>query len=48
MEMEQRTSAQILSDMNTEITALEACRDKTKAIEQGMRQELLTGKVQII
>ena len=33
MEMEQRTSAQILSGMNTKITAPKARHDKTKAIK---------------
>jgi type I restriction enzyme S subunit len=34
--------------MDTEITALEARRDKTKAIKQGMMQELLTGRTRLI
>ncbi|MBE9591946.1 MAG: restriction endonuclease subunit S, partial [Proteobacteria bacterium] len=41
---EQQVIAQILSDMDTEIEALEQKRDKYKAIKQGMMQELLTGK----
>jgi len=41
---EQKAIAQILSDMDTEIEALEQKRDKYKAIKQGMMQELLTGK----
>lgn len=46
--MEQRAIAQVLSDMDTQITALEAIRDKTKAIKQGMMQELLTGRTRLI
>ncbi|BAY24215.1 type I restriction-modification enzyme S subunit [Calothrix sp. NIES-2100] len=45
---EQKAIAQILSDMDTEITALEQKRDKYKAIKQGMMQELLTGKTRLI
>jgi type I restriction enzyme S subunit len=41
---EQQAIAQILSDMDTEIEALEQKRDKYKAIKQGMMQELLTGE----
>lgn len=44
---EQKTIADILSDMDTEITALEARRAKTEAIKQGMMQELLTGKTRL-
>jgi len=45
---EQRAIAQILSDMDTEIEALEKKRDKYKLIKQGMMQELLTGKTRIL
>ncbi|KAF5438214.1 type I restriction enzyme, S subunit [Candidatus Methanophagaceae archaeon] len=41
---EQKAIAQILSDMDTEIEALEQKQAKYKAIKQGMMQELLTGK----
>ena len=44
---EQRAIASILSDMDAEIAALEQRRDKTRAIKQGMMQELLTGRVQL-
>ena len=44
---EQKAIAQILSDMDAEIEALEKKRDKYKAIKQGMMQELLTGKTRI-
>jgi type I restriction enzyme S subunit len=33
--------------MDAEITALEAKRDKTKLIKQGMMQQLLTGKTRL-
>ncbi len=42
------TIATVLSDMDTEITALEHRRDKTIAIKQGMMQQLLTGKVRLL
>ena len=45
---EQKAIAEVLSDMDAEITALEAQRDKTRAIKQGMMQELLTGKTRLI
>ncbi len=45
---EQVAIAAVLSDMDAELTALEARRDKTRAIKQGMMQELLTGKTRLI
>jgi type I restriction enzyme, S subunit len=45
---EQKSIAQVLSDMDTEITALETRRAKTQAIKQGMMQELLTGRTRLI
>ncbi|WP_166805126.1 restriction endonuclease subunit S [Nitrosococcus wardiae] len=45
---EQTAIATILSDMDAEITALEARRDKTQAIKQGMMQELLTGRIRLV
>lgn len=44
---EQVAIAQVLSDMDREITALEQRRDKTEAIKQGMMQELLTGRIRL-
>ena len=44
---EQQAIAQVLSDMDKEITALEQRRDKTKAIKQGMMQALLTGRIRL-
>ena len=45
---EQRAIATILSDMDAEIEALEARRDKTQALKQGMMQELLTGRTRLV
>ena len=45
---EQRAIAAVLSDMDAEITALEQRRDKTRAIKQGMMQQLLTGRVRLL
>ena len=45
---EQRAIAAILSDMDTEIAALQQRRDKTREIKQGMMQQLLTGQVRLV
>ena len=45
---EQKAIAAILSDMDTEIAALEKRRDKTRAIKQGMMQQLLTGRIRLV
>lgn len=45
---EQSVIAAILSDMDAEIAALEQRRDKTRALKQGMMQELLTGRTRLI
>ena len=45
---EQRAIATVLSDMGTEITALERRWDKTRTIKQGMMQQLLTGRVRLV
>jgi type I restriction enzyme S subunit len=34
--------------MDAEIAALEARREKTRAVKQGMMQELLTGRVRLV
>ena len=44
---EQCAIASVLSDIDAEITALEQRRDKTRAIKQGMMQQLLTGRVRL-
>lgn len=45
---EQTAIAKVLSDMDVEIEALEARRDKTREIKQGMMQQLLTGRVRLL
>jgi len=45
---EQNAIATILSDMDAEITALEAKLAKARQIKQGMMQELLTGKTRLV
>jgi len=42
--IEQTAIAEVLSDMDAELSALERRREKTQALKQGMMQELLTGK----
>ena len=44
---EQQAIATVLSDRDAEIVALEQRRDKTRALKQGMMQELLTGKTRL-
>ena len=44
---EQRAIATILSDMDVEIAALERRLHKTRAIKQGMMQQLLTGSIRL-
>ena len=45
---EQCAIATVLSDMDTEIAALESRFAKTQAIKQGMMQELLTGRTRLL
>jgi type I restriction enzyme S subunit len=45
---EQTTIAAVLSDMDAELAALEARRDKTRDLKQAMMQELLTGKTRLV
>lgn len=45
---EQTAIATVLSDMDAEIAVLEARRDKTKALKQGIMQELLTGRIRLV
>lgn len=40
--------AAVLSDLDAELSALEGRRDKTRALKQGMMQELLTGKTRLV
>ena len=41
---EQTAIAEVLADMDAELTSLEVRRDKTRDLKQGMMQELLTGR----
>jgi len=45
---EQAAIAAVLSDMDAAIAVLEARRDKTRAIKQGMMQQLLTGRIRLV
>jgi type I restriction enzyme S subunit len=45
---EQTAIAAVLSDMAAEIAALEAWCDKTRALKQGMVQELMTGRTRLV
>jgi type I restriction enzyme S subunit len=45
---EQTAIAEILSDMDAEITTLETRREKTSLLKQGMMQELLTGRIRVV
>ena len=38
----------VLSDMDAELSALEARRDKTRDLKQAMMQELLIGRTRLI
>lgn len=46
--VEQQAIAEILSDMDSEITALEQKCEKYRLIKQGMMQQLLTGKIRLV
>ena len=45
---EQIAIAEVLSDMDSELIALEHRRDKTKLLKQAMMQELLTGRIRLV
>ena len=45
---EQNSIATVLSDIDAELAALEARRDKTRDLKQAMMQELLTGKTRLV
>ncbi len=45
---EQTAIATVLFDMDLELAALEQRRDKTRALKQGMMQELLTGRTRLV
>ena len=45
---EQTAIAQALTNMDAELSALEASRDKARALKQAMMQELLTGRTRLL
>ena len=45
---EQIAIAAQLSDIDAELAALEQRREKTRALKQGMMQELLTGRTRLV
>ena len=45
---EQEAISAALADIDADIAAIEARREKTRAIKQGMMQQLLTGRVRLI
>jgi type I restriction enzyme S subunit len=47
-QLEQTAIANVLSDMDDELAALGARRDKTRLLKQGMMQELLTGRTRLL
>ena len=46
--VEQIAIAEVLSDLDAELAALEQRRAKTRALKQGMMQELLTGRTRLV
>lgn len=45
---EQTAIVAVLSDIDADLSVLEARRDKTRALKQGMMQELLTGRTRLV
>jgi type I restriction enzyme, S subunit len=45
---EQSAIAEVLTDIDAEVAALENRRDKTRLLKQGMMQELLTGRTRLV
>ncbi|MDP2732904.1 MAG: restriction endonuclease subunit S, partial [Hoeflea sp.] len=45
---EQTAIVAVLTEMDTELSVLERRRDKTRALKQGMMQELLTGRIRLV
>ncbi len=45
---EQTAIAEVLTEMDAELAALEQRRDKTRALKQAMMQELLTGRTRLV
>jgi type I restriction enzyme, S subunit len=46
--VQQPTIASVLSEIDATLSALEQRRDKTRALKQGMMQELLTGRTRLV
>ena len=46
--VEQTAIAEVLTDMDAELAALEQQREKTRALKQAMMQELLTGRIRLV
>jgi type I restriction enzyme S subunit len=46
--LEQTAIADVLTDMDAEIAALERRRDKTRALKRAIMQELLTGRTRLV
>jgi type I restriction enzyme S subunit len=46
--VEQQAIAEVLSDMDADIAAVETRREKTRMLKQGMMQELLTGRIRLV
>jgi type I restriction enzyme S subunit len=44
---EQAAVASVLADMGAELTALEARREETRQLRQGMMPALLTGRIRL-
>ena len=45
---EQTAIAEVLTEMDAELAALERRREKTRALKQAMMQELLTGRTRLV
>ena len=45
---EQTAIAEVLTEMDAELVALERRREKTRALKQAMMQELLTGRTRLV
>ncbi|MBK6418065.1 MAG: restriction endonuclease subunit S [Ignavibacteria bacterium] len=45
---EQTAIAEVLTEMDGELAALEQRRAKTRTLKQGMMQELLTGRTRLV
>ena len=45
---EQKAIAEVLTDMDNEIMALQKRRDKIKLVKKGLMQELLTGRIRLV